>query len=71
MTKNKPVLTKVQFPPGLLNTMDTLIAFEKQYTNRTNFITEACREKIKNDKKYNKFLLNLKSASREQTEGVV
>lgn len=53
---NKVFLTKVQFPTGFVDIMDMHIVSTKQYTNRTNFIVDACREKLLRDQQYYGYL---------------
>lgn len=45
-------LIKTKMPQGLITLMDTHIASCEQYTNRTHFIVEACKEKILRDQQY-------------------
>ena len=56
MGQNKPFLTKTQFPTGFLEVMDAHILSNKQYTHRTQFIVEACREKVLRDQQYYEYL---------------
>ena len=53
---NKVFLTKIQFPSGFVKIMDTHISSNKQYTHRTQFIVEACREKLLRDQQYYEWL---------------